>query len=417
MQQTKSRIVNPLTTKEKAFFQDPYPSLRRLREESPVWWSRQSKYWLVSDYENVQIVLRDESFEKQIQRWKHNPSVFLARFFPPLKMLRNTVSNWLLNLNPPDHTRVRALVSKAFSAHVIRTMIPEIENLAEILVSGLSSKASKNSSVDLFAEFAYPFPLSVIGLILGIPIDDYKKLKEWTNQITGLIGGQRDLKKLVEAGLAMTDFATYLRPHIAERRSNPRADLLSVLVQAEEEGDRLNLDELVSTAILILIAGFDTTSNLIGNAVVSLDRFPEQAEIFKSDVAGMADQVIAEVLRFESPAQIAPRLASRDFILGGQQIANGDLLWVLLGSANRDPKQFDNPDAFDIQRNQAKNLAFGDGIHRCPGASLAQTEGTIAIRALYRKFPHLALIKPIEFREQFGLRGVKSLPASLGMGT
>lgn len=399
--------VNPLVTTDQGFLNNPYPELARLRTEAPIWWCEQNKYWIVSSYADVQAVLKDGNFEKQIQTWKHAPSTILANFIPSIKFLRQTTSTWLLNLNKPDHTRIRGIVGKAFSTSTVEKLQPEIEELAAKFADQLDEA---EQPFDLIEKFSLPFPLAVIGLILGIPLSDAEKLKSWSNQIVGLIGGQRDPKRLMAAGKAMREFSKYLEPHIEERRAHPKDDLLSVLVQARENNSSLSLEELISTSILLLIAGFETTANLIANTVVCFDKFPDQADLFKQDFS-KADAVIREVLRFESPAQSAPRLAKEDVVLSGHTIKKGDLVWVLMGSANRDALQFEEPDNFDITRDATRNLAFGDGIHRCVGAGLAELEATIAIKTLYERFPNLRVAGPVDYRAPFGLRGPKTLPA------
>ncbi|MCC6980766.1 MAG: cytochrome P450 [Candidatus Melainabacteria bacterium] len=402
--------VNPLVMTDQGFLNDPYPELARLRTGAPIWWCDENKYWIVSSYADVQAVLKDNNFEKQIQTWKHAPSTILANFIPSIKFLRQTTSRWMLNLNKPDHTRVRGLVSKAFSSTTVEQLRPQIEGLAAQFAEQLESA---QQPFDLIEKFSLPFPLAVIGLILGIPLSDAEKLKAWSNQVVGLIGGQRDPKRLMAAGKAMREFSQYLEPHIEERRLSPKEDLLSVLVQARENNSSLSLEELISSSILLLIAGFETTANLIANTIVCLDKFPEQAALLKQDFS-RTEAAVREVLRFEGPVQSAPRLAGKDMTLGGHDIKQGDLLWVLLGSANRDAEQFDEPDKFDILRDAGRNLAFGDGIHRCIGAGLAELEAVIAIKMLYERFPDLRIAGTVDFRAPFGLRGPKTLPVRVG---
>lgn len=402
------RLINPLTTTDQVFLNNPYPHLARLRTEAPVWWCSEQKYWLVSRYQDVQAVLKDTTFEKQIHNWKHAPSSFVANLIPSLKFLRQIVSNWLLNLNPPAHTRVRTLVGKAFTPSSIQTLTPKIEELAQAMTEELVTSLGAGNPVNLITAFAHPFPLGVIGLILGIPVDDAAKLRSWSQQVVGVVGGNRDFKRLTAAGSGMRQFAEYLTPHIERRRRQPEDDLLSILVQAEEDGNRLSTEELVASSILLLIAGFETTVNLISNSVYCLNQFPAQAEIFKQNLDS-ADAVVREVLRFESPAQTAPRLASQDTMLGGQKIKKGDMVWLLLGSANRDPEKFSDPDAFDISRPAERNLAFGDGIHRCLGAGLAEVEAAVALKLLFSRIPELRCLAPVNFQAPFGLRGPKEL--------
>lgn len=403
---------NPITNTDQNFLNNPYPELKRLREGAPVYWVSEQKYWLVSRYDDVQTVMKNNSFGKQIHTWKHSRRPLLAIFFPQLLYLRKTIGSWLLNLNPPDHTRVRTLIAKAFTPSSIEALMPEIEQLADKVAQEMSKKSSPEVPLDIVHEFAFPFPLAVIGLILGIPVHDGDKLRFWSQQVVGLIGGSRELKKLMTAGSAMKQFAAYIKPHIEARRKNPTNDLLSVLVQAENEGDKLKTEELVASSILFLVAGFETTVNLIANCLICMDRFPDQAALLKANPE-LASAFVTETLRFESPAQVAPRLAQTDTTIGGTSIKNGDMVWLLLGSANRDSAKFANADTFDMQRQESRNLAFGDGIHRCIGAGLAESEAAIALKVLNKHFPHLRIQQPINIQSPFGLRGPSKLLVTL----
>jgi pimeloyl-[acyl-carrier protein] synthase len=408
MTQQLVKLTNPINNTDQDFLNDPYPTLKRLREEAPVWYCKETKYWVASRYAEIHAILRDLSYEKQIFRWKHNPSPFLMNLIPHVKSLRNASSNWMLNLNPPDHTRVRSLVNKAFTPKVIQELRPQIQTIADELIILAEAKGS----IDLMADYAFPLPIAVIGFMLGIPMTDREHLKHWSDHLVGLVGGMRDVFSLMRAGKAIEELADYLRPLIEARRKQPKDDLMSVLVQAEEEGTKLNTDELVSNCILLLVAGHETTVNLIGNAALNLFRHPDQLRLLQ-ERPELITPVIDEVLRFESPVQTAPRLTSKDVVLGGQAIKAGEMIWMLLGSSNRDPEQFENPDRFDISRGKCKHLAFSEGIHRCVGASLAETEGQIAIETLFRRLPNLKLdTNRVDFKTPFGLRGPKALPVS-----
>ncbi|HEY9676617.1 MAG TPA: cytochrome P450 [Drouetiella sp.] len=408
-----NKLINPLVQTDQAFLNDPYPALAQLRSEAPIWWCEAQKYWIVSRYSDVQSVLRDTAFEKQIHRWKHSPTPFIATLIPSLNFLRKIVSNWLLNLNQPDHTRVRTLVGKAFTPSTLQALRPEIERIANTLADTVAASVRDNrTSVDLIQTFAQPLAVGVIGLILGIPLNDTPALRTWSQSVVGLIGGGRDVKKMMKAGSALKQFAAYLKPHIEARRTNPTNDLLSILVQAEEGGSKLQTEELVATSILLLIAGFETTVNLMCNSVYCLSKFPEQTALFTQDMQ-LADSLVKEVLRYESPAQTAPRLAGKDITISGTTIKKGDMVWLLLGGANRDPEKFKNPDTFDITRQSEANLAFGEGIHRCVGANLAEIETAIALKALYSRVPNLKCAQTVNFQAPFGLRGPREMMVTI----
>ncbi len=404
-----SQLIDPLNPLRQDFLNNPYPTLERFRAEAPVWWSKQNEYWLVSRYAETQAILRDLNYEKQIQRWNsHSLGRRLLDKIQPFKSLLNATSTWMLNLNPPDHTRVRSLLNKAFTPAMVQKLRPEIEAITEKLLDDVQAAGS----MELMHEFAFPLPIAVIGQMLGVPMTDRALLKRCSTNLVGSVGGQRQLIKLARAGKAISQLRSYLRPLIEERRTNPRDDLMSVLVQAEEADKHLTADEVANNCILLLVAGHETTVNLIGNAVLCLLQHPEQMELLREQ-PHLIEAAISEVLRFESPVQLAPRLAGKDLALSGKNLRKGEMIFLLLGSANRDKEQFENADIFDITRAKNKNMAFGEGIHRCIGASLAEVEAQVAINALLRRYPKLSLeSSQVQFKRPFGLRGPKQLALS-----
>ena len=398
-------LVNPLTMTDQALINDPYQLLKTLREEAPIWWCEANKVWIVSRYNDTQHILRSPDFEKQIQRWKHSPNPAWLQWFPQFKALKETSANWMLNMNQPEHTRIRSLVGRAFAPSTVQALKPEIEKVAALLLA----EAQKKGEFDLVTDFAFPLPLAIIALIIGVPVSDRDKLKAWSKALVAVIGGARNLPALYGAGNAVLDLRAYLTPMIEDRRKNPKDDLLSVMVQAEEEGTKLSTTELLSNLILLIVAGHETTVNLITNSVLCLLKHPDQLALFK-EKPELAPSVINEVLRYESPVQSAPRLANKDVVISGTTIKEGDMVWMILGSANRDEAQFVNADVFDITRTSAHHLTFSEGIHRCIGASLAEAEGAIAITSLFSVFPNLKLVsKNIDFQKPFSLRGPREL--------
>ncbi len=402
-----AQLIDPLNPLKQEFLDDPYPTLARFRQEAPVWWSDRSKFWIVTRYAETRAILRDLNYEKQIQRWKRRP--FYANILagiPPFSSLANASKTWMLNLNPPDHTRVRSLVSKAFTPSMVQKLKPEIEAIANKLLDDVQS----GSGMELMNDFAFPLPIAVIGQMLGIPMTERAMLKHCSDNLVGVVGGQRHPRKLARAGKAVAELRAYLAPLIESRRANPQDDLMSTLVQAEENGGHLSADEVANNCVLLLVAGHETTVNLIGNAVLCLLRHPEQMTMLRENPQ-LFNATVEEVLRYESPVQMAPRLAGKDLELRGHSIKQGDMVFMLLGSANRDEEQFENPNVFDITRAPGKNMSFGEGIHRCIGASLAEVEAQIAIKALLDRFQHLSLkTDHVQFKTPFGLRGPESLP-------
>lgn len=398
-----STLVDPLNPLTPEFLQDPYPTYRQLREEAPIFWSDKSKYWLITRYEDVHSILKDMSYEKQLQRWKQvNPMV---KMIPEVSKLMGTRAKWMLNMNPPDHTRLRGLVNRAFTPKMVNEMRPHIQEIADYIIDRLQDK----EEFDLVADFAFPLPVVVIAEMLGVPREDREQFKLWSHALTDTLEPEPNIEKMKQANKATEELYEYLRPLVAERRKNPKNDLITALAAAEEEGKKLTEDELLANCVLILVAGHETTVNLIGNAVRTLLQHQDQLDLLKAnpDLIGSA---IGEVLRFESPVQTTRRLAGETLELNGTKINEGDMLVLLLGAANRDPAQYENPDTFDIQRDTKKHMAYGHGIHHCLGSSLADAEAQIAVGTLFKRLPNLRLLdQKIEIRTPFALRGAKKL--------
>jgi cytochrome P450 len=316
-----------------------------------------------------------------------------------------TRAKWMLNMNPPDHTRLRGLVNRAFTPKMVNEMRPHIQEIADFIIDRLQDK----EEFDLVADFAFPLPVVVIAEMLGVPREDREQFKLWSHALTDTLEPEPNIEKMKQANKATEELYEYLRPLVAERRKNPKNDLITALAAAEEEGKKLTEDELLANCVLILVAGHETTVNLIGNAVRTLLQHPDQLDLLKAnpDLIGSA---IGEVLRFESPVQTTRRLAGETLELNGTKINEGDMLVLLLGAANRDPAQYENPDTFDIQRDTKKHMAYGHGIHHCLGSSLADAEAQIAVGTLFKRLPNLRLLdQKIEIRTPFALRGAKKL--------
>ncbi|HEY9793280.1 MAG TPA: cytochrome P450 [Candidatus Obscuribacterales bacterium] len=401
-------LTDPLLNSTKEFFDNPYPALKKLRETAPVMWSEKGEYWLVTKYDHAHEVLGDLQFEKGARKFKAIDT--LAKIFPVNKLTEQRGKN-MLNSNPPDHTRMRGLVNKAFTPSRIAEMRTHIEAIANELLDAVQSKGK----MDLMADFAFPLPAIVISEMLGIPPRDRDRFKHWSHTITTATDPNPNPKLFDMAKVlhAYGELNSYLEPLIEERRKEKRQDLISALVAAEEGGDRLSTPELLSNIVLLLIAGHETTTNLIGNGTLALLLHQDQKEKLVSNFE-LLPTAISECLRYDSPVQLIRRIASEDVELGGQKIKEGQALLLANGACNRDPEVFPNPDVFDIVRSPNKHLAFGHGIHHCLGSSLAETEGQIAIRTLFTRMPKLKLAtQKWEFKHPFALRGLKELPVSL----
>jgi pimeloyl-[acyl-carrier protein] synthase len=397
-------ISDPLNPETQEFVNNPYPVFDRLRNDAPVWWSAKSKYWIVSRYAEARAILRDLDYEKGFHRFKQGPAI--ADLFPQVRAIKKAASSWMLQMDPPDHTRIRSLVNKAFTPKIVSEMHPDIESIANSLLDDVQKKGE----MDVMQDFAFPLPVMVISDMLGVPRSDRDKFKHWSDGLVGALNPRREFIKVTRAGSAVEELNQYLMPLVEERRKNPKNDLISLLVQAEEEGNKLTREEVLSNCILLLVAGHETTVNLIGNSVLSLLHHPEQLDLLKKQPE-LTESAVEEVLRFESPVQTVRRVAGDDLELAGNKLKKEDFIMIFLGSANRDPEQFENADKFDITRKENKHLAFSEGIHYCLGASLARTEGRVAIQQLFNRLPNLKLASDkIEFKMPFALRGPRVLP-------
>jgi cytochrome P450 len=320
----------------------------------------------------------------------------------------------MLAVDPPDHTRYRKLVTRAFSARVVATMRPRIEQIAEELLDEITrSTFSGPTTVDLVARYASLLPATVIAEMLGAPVAMRRQFLDWGagGALSLDIGlSYRDFRR---SELDITALHRWMLEHFATIRRAPRDDILSTLVTAYDQGDLLTLDELSSIAMLLLAAGFETTANLLGNGAVLLMRHPDQLDVLRAQPQRWAGAV-EEVLRYESPVQRTGRVALRDTEVAGHRVTAGSLIVVLLGGANRDPAVFPDPHRFDVRRPEAdQNLAFSSGIHYCIGAALARLEGEVGLRALFSRFPDLALTGTPHRRPTRVLRGYDAIPVRL----
>ncbi|MEW2505642.1 cytochrome P450 [Amycolatopsis sp. NPDC047767] len=310
-------------------------------------------------------------------------------------------------LNPPDHTRLRGLVGKAFTARTVEALVPRVEELVGEFVGRVVAAGEG----DLMAELAVPLPVTVIAELLGVPVGDRERFGAWS----GAMARAAEPGFLLAPGVAEAaagarrEFVGYFRELAAERRRAPGDDLLSALVAVADEGERLSEGELLVTLTLLLVAGHETTTNLIGNGVLALLRNPEQYRALARDAA-LAEGAVEEVLRYDSPIQLTTRTVLTDTTLGGVELAAGTTVLVLVGAANRDPRVFDEPDRFDITRAPGRHLAFGRGIHFCLGAPLARLQGRTVLRELARRAPELRPTGEPEWAETVTLRGLRTLP-------
>jgi cytochrome P450 len=397
---TSSAVVfNPLLPE---FHSDPYPFYRRLREEDPVHHSALG-IWVLTRYDDVVTVLRDPRFGREGMA-----ELMEARLGVPA---RPANTRDMLFRDPPDHTRLRALVSRAFTPRVVEAMRPHIQDI----VDGLLDRIEGAHGMDVIEDLAYPLPVTVICEMLGVPTADQDVFKQWSADIARsldaaiLPAGSEVMARGQEAGDALRE---YFRSLIAVRRKQPQPDLLSALIAAEERGDKLSEPELLATCSLLLIAGHETTVNLIGNGLFALLRHPAELQALADDPA-LIPTGVEELLRFDGPVQRTGRMTMADVEIGGRRIPKGSIVAAVIGAANRDPEHFHDPDRLDVARQENRHIAFGFGIHFCLGAPLARIEGQVAIGTLLRRMPALKLVSdtPV-WRESSVLRGLKTLPVT-----
>jgi len=392
------------------FKADPYPFFARLRETAPVCRvmlpGRQTA-WLLTRYDDVAAALKDGRFAKDPNSALTPDQAARQPWIP--KMFRPLTRN-MLDLDPPDHTRLRGLVHKAFTPRLVERMRARVESLADELLDA----ALRRRRLDLIRDYALPIPMTIIAEMLGVPAGDRHRFHRWSRVIVAT--SPSGLARFA-AVPPVVFFLRYIRKLVRARRADPRDDLVSALAQAEEAGDQLSEDELLAMIFLLLVAGHETTVNLIGNGALALLRNPGQREKLRGDPS-LGKTAVEELLRYESPlATATERFAREDIPIGGVVIPRGEMVYAVLASANRDPRQFPDPDTLDVAREPNRHLAFGLGIHYCLGAPLARLEGEIAIGALLRRTPGLRLVVPAErlrWRRGLVLRGLEAVPVDTG---
>jgi cytochrome P450 len=392
-----------------SFYSDPYPAYRRLRVEDPVHWCEPWQQWIVTRHADVtEVLMSPERFSSS--GWDARyiaklPADVRARL-PHLE--QHYATPVLENTDPPAHRRLRTMVIKSFTANVLRAMVPQITQLVTTMIDEIAGRRR----IDLVDDFAYPLPAAVIAQLFGAPVRETRRYASWSGDIIDFSGtGRPQVDRAERANDSLAAFALHLEGLIAEARATPREDLLSHLAR-EHEGERLTDRELIATCVVILLAGHETTANLIASGLLSLLRDPEQLATVRDD-PDLMPGAIEEFLRFEGPVQRVRRVAREDTQLGDRSIAEGDLVMAFLGSANRDPEVYENPDRLDVRRDP-KHLTFGHGVHFCVGAGLTRIEAPIAINELIARFPRLRLaVDTVEWKPNIVFRGLTALPLEL----
>jgi pimeloyl-[acyl-carrier protein] synthase len=387
---------NPLSPR---IYRNPYPKYAELRAKAPLHWSPLLEAWVATRYADLDAILRDQ------KRFSNDP-----RQRQRTRAARTTVDNpggqSMLFVDPPEHTRLRALVNKAFTPQAIAALTPRIQ----AIIQELLDQIPEPSHFDLIDTLAYPLPVIVMAELLGIPSQDRAQFKLWSNRRARVLEPTITPREMQEANRAAHELDEYFRGVIKARRLEPRDDLISALVATEEAGDTLTQDELLVMLRLLLIAGNETTTNLIGNGMLALLRHPDQLQKLREH-PDLMDTAVEEMLRYDTAVQLDFRTALEDVEIGGQRITKGQGIMLLLGAANHDPEVFHAPEQFDITRREANHLSFGRGVHHCLGAPLARTEARLAFTGLLERFSTIRLLtEHPPFKDNVVLRGLQSLP-------
>jgi cytochrome P450 len=383
---------------------DPYPLYQRLRAHDPVYWDPYLHAWVVTRYEDVITVLSRFSAART-----PTPEFFEALGAPEVSPIARVMVKQMLFLDGQAHARVRRLAAPAFVPGRVRALHGHIQEIATRLLDDIQARGT--GQMDLLADFAEPLPAIVTAEMLGVPAQDHGQLKDWSVTFAQMLGNfQHNPDRLGEVHRAVEGLTSYFLNAVGEQRRQPREGLIHTLMTSEVDGDRLTDEEVVANCIVTMVGGLETTTNLIGNGMLSLLRYPDQLRRLRSE-PDLMPAAVEELLRYESPSQQTARLAPEDVVLGGKHIRKRQAVIAVMAAGNRDPERFPDPDRLDLGRPDNHHLAFGWGAHFCFGAPLARVEGQIAFASLLERFPVLELTEaPLVWRANLGLRGLESLP-------
>ena len=383
---------------------NPYPLYKRLRSEDPVHWDPFLHAWVVTRYADVVTVFQHFSADRT-----PTPEQLTALGLEALTPLARVMVLQMLFLDPPAHGRVRGLASKAFTPRRVEVLRSHIQDITNSLLTAVKAQGH----MDVLAELAIPLPAIVTAEMLGVSTSDWKQLTKWSADFAGVLGNfQHNPEHATQVIKSLEGMIEYFREAIREQRKHPRDGLIHALVTAEIDGDRLTEEEVIANTIVTMVGGQETTTNLIGNGILTLLRHPDQLERLKSDPS-LIPSAVEELLRYESPSQQTARLAPDDVMLGGKLIRKRQAVIAVMGAANRDPERFPDPDRLDLGRQDNRHVAFAWASHFCFGAPLARIEGQIAFKSVLERIPNLSLDPgPITWRENLGLRGLTALHVS-----
>ncbi len=393
-----TRLLDP------AVLANPYPLYARLREEAPVYWDPFLHTWVVTRYADVLKVLLTFSADRT-----PSPEQLSAMGMSAVGPIAQVMVKQMLFLDPPAHTRLRSLAATVFSPRRVKVLEEHIRSIANDLID----KVLKKGTMEVMSEIAEPLPAIVTAELLGVPVADHNQLKDWSKDFAEMLGNYQHNPNRIPSVLKSTDEMTkYFKARIAEQKEEPQEGLLSSLLTAEINGDRLTEEEVIANTIVTMVGGQETTTNLIGNGMLTLLRNPGEKERLMADYS-LIPSAVEELLRYESPSQQTGRIAPDDVVIGGQEIKKGQAVIAVMASGNRDAERFPEPDKLDITRTDNRHLAFGWAAHFCFGAPLARLEGQIMLETMLRRLPQLELeSEDLTWRENLGLRGLNSLQVS-----
>jgi hypothetical protein len=382
---------------------NPYPLYHRLRTEDPVHWDPYLHAWVVTRYADVIEVLHRYSADRT-----PTPEQLSTMGLAALNPIAAVMVRQMLFLDPPNHTRLRALASAAFTVRRVEALRSHIQEIMD----GLLDKVVEKGEIELIADFASPAPAIVTAELLGVPVEDHDKLKDWSADFAEMLGNfQHNPDRFPRILNSVSSMTEYFRTTMMEQRVNPQDGLVSAMMAATVDGAKLTEEEIIANLIVTMVGGQETTTNLIGNGMLSLLRNPESTQKLRDDPS-LIPSAVEELLRYESPSQHTARLAPADLELGGKKIRKRQAVIAVMGAANRDPERFPDPDKLDVERKDNRHVAFGWAAHFCFGAALARIEGQIAISTLLRRLPNLSLDtkSTLRWRDNLGLRGLTALP-------
>jgi cytochrome P450 len=383
---------------------DPFPFYRRLREEAPVMWDPFMHTWVVTRYEDVHVVLKEFSADRT-----PDPKKMEALGLPSLGPVADLMARQMLFLDAPDHTRLRKLCMSAFTPRRVDAMEDKVREIAHDLID----KAVQGGECELIADFAEPFPAIVTAGLLGVPLEDHRQLKAWSATFAEMLGNfQHNPDRIRDVLKCVADMTGYFRDAVRDQERNPHDGLIRSLMDAEVDGQRLSEDEVIANTIVTMVGGQETTTNLIGNGILTLTRQPDKMAQLRAHPE-IIESAVEELLRYETPSQHTARIVKQDTEIGGKLMKKGEAVMAVMAAGNRDPERFPNPDELDLTRTDNRHLAFGWAAHFCFGAALARMEARISYLALLARMEDIRVAVPeskLEWRTNSGLRGLSALP-------